>query len=111
MYFFYLTHLLEYELLRVETLHFYFCVLVPSRVCVTERALTGHQIVVGFEYHANNYKEFKPASPTNLLSIVMDCRRVAMGETLKETPGRNSFEALDNFPLSLMIHISWPSCS
>ena len=34
-----------------------------------------------------------------------------MGGTHKEMPARNSLEALDNFPLSPVIHVAWPSCS
>lgn len=63
----------------------------------------------------SNYKEFKPALPTNVLLTAVDSWGVAVvcvwgGETHKEMPLRDSLEALDNFPLSMMIHVAWPSC-
>lgn len=63
------------------------------------------------------YKEFKPASPTNVLLTAVDSWGVAVCVfgggcgTHKEMPVRDSLEALDNFPLSMMIHVAWPSCS
>ncbi|KAI5930001.1 N-alpha-acetyltransferase 35, NatC auxiliary subunit [Manis javanica] len=41
----------------------------------------------------------------------VDCWREALRGIREETPARNSLEALDNFPLSPMIHIARPSCS
>lgn len=76
-----------------------------------EWAPSGLQIMVGLSIVPSHYKEFKPASPTNFLPTAVDCWREALRGIREETPARNSLEALDNFPLSPMIHIARPSCS
>lgn len=63
-----------------------------------EWAPSGLQIMVGLSTVPTHYKEFKQASPTSFLPTAVDCWREALRGICKETPARNSLEALDNFP-------------